>query len=67
LLPASTPLPVIWQRRDIAGDPYRVGSGGLWRSGRGASSLGFAAGEADRLHGGGGTLRLCAWQVRKDF
>src|SRR4051794_36302888 len=39
LLPVSTPLPVIWQRRDIAGDLYPIGSGALWRGGADASSM----------------------------
>ena len=29
LLPVSTPLPVIWQRRDIVGDLDPIGGGGL--------------------------------------
>src|SRR5580692_2634279 len=49
LLPASTPLPVIWQRRGIAEDPYRVGRGGLWRSRQGASSVPPARRQAGAL------------------
>src|ERR1700760_819984 len=49
LLPASTPLPVIWQRRDIAEDPYRVGRGGVWRSPQGASSVPPARRQAGAL------------------